>query len=141
MLGGIKMTKEKSVDRVIAKYTFPIQYYRSAQTNESNRMYEIALIQRNENYYITDQERTFDSLDATFELDEPDVLKNLVAIMKNFKVNKTGNEFFIELTEWHPPDDMGEGSEIFEKNETLRKAKYIMYSFISFADSMRVFYV
>ena len=46
--------------------------------------YETFLVSDNGKFYFTDKGATFKELDKIFELKEPDVIKNLVAIMKHY---------------------------------------------------------
>jgi hypothetical protein len=87
-------------------------------------LYEIFLISEDGKFYLSDEGATFEELDKIFELSEPDVIKNLVAILKQYGCRKLGNAFIIECT----PEDI-----------------HVKFSFliqaISFMLNMKIFYV
>jgi len=63
-------------------------------------LYQISLISQNEKFYLSDNGTTYAELDKIFELKEPDVIKNLVAILKQYGCQKHPNttEFITECT-------------------------------------------
>ena len=74
-------------------------------------------------------------LDTVFELREQDVIKNLVAILKECKtVHKEENELFIEISQWNGNTDEKE-------NEILNEAIFTLFACITFMENMRIFYV
>jgi len=114
---------------LILRYEFPTKY--GDGTN-----HEFLLIKREEDIILTDQGKTWAVLDKTFELREPDVQKNLLAILKQYKVNtvKDSHEFLLTLSTWTDnPND--------EENTELKEAVFRLYACITFMDSMKVFYV
>jgi type IV secretion system protein VirD4 len=116
--------KKESDNLIVIKeeYDFPKRYY------STNDEYHFSLVEKNSELYITDNRLTMKMLDNIFELDEPDVIKNLVAIMKEFKAIKRGNEILIVVKK--------------EASETeIDEAKLRLFSCISFMDAMRIFYV
>ena len=87
-------------------------------------LYEIYLIHNNGQYSLSDEGSTLLELDKVFELNEPDVVKNLVAILRQYGCKKVGNSFQIDCT----PKD------IHIKLGFLIQA-------ISFMLNMKIFYV
>jgi Leucine-rich repeat (LRR) protein len=64
-------------------------------------MYQIFLVEDNNGkFYLSDDGNTYKELDIIFEMSEPDVIKNLVSIMKQYGVrrNPSNNAFTIECT-------------------------------------------
>ena len=62
-------------------------------------MYQIYLIVgQNGNFYLSDEGSTIAELDQIFELSEPDVIKNLVAILKQYGCRKEGKNIVIDCT-------------------------------------------
>ncbi|MDR0384286.1 MAG: DUF1828 domain-containing protein [Christensenellaceae bacterium] len=49
-------------------------------------------------FYLSDEGATIAELDQIFELKEPDVIKNLVAILRQYGCRKQGNNMVIECT-------------------------------------------
>jgi len=128
MFSQEKITKELPTT-IIDTYSFP-----SLKDDKFIHEYEFALIQRGEDVLITDQGKTLEYLDKIFELGEPDVIKNLVAILRQYGVKKVGNEFLIKLDSW-------DGNTNEDENEELRSKKYAFFSCISFMVNMKIFYV
>lgn len=88
-------------------------------------MYEIYLIAGgNGTFYLSDEGATITELDRIFELSEPDVIKNLVAILKQYNCKKVGKNITIECT----PKDIH------------IKMSYLIQA-ISFMLNMKIFYV
>ena len=113
----------------IEVYPFPTDYH------STNQPYEFALVKRDDKYFLVDQGKTFGMLDAVFALEEPDVLKNLDAIMNICRVSRNNqNELFIEIEPWADNEDL-------DKNEKIGEAKYRLFECVSFMDTMRIFYV
>lgn len=86
--------------------------------------YEIHLIRVDDKFYISDNGATHAELDKIFELEEPDVLKNLVAILRQFGCRKIGDCITIEVT----PQDIH------------IKFSYLIQA-ISFMLNMKIFYI
>ncbi|MCL2851130.1 MAG: DUF1828 domain-containing protein [Firmicutes bacterium] len=61
-------------------------------------MYEVYLLQRGGGFVLSDEGATMDELDKFFELGEPDVIKNIVAILRQYGCTKFGNSIQIECT-------------------------------------------
>jgi len=88
-------------------------------------MYEIFLVSGGNNtFYLSDEGATIAELDRIFELSEPDVIKNLVAILKQYGCKKVGKNLTIECT----PKDIH------------IKMSYLIQA-ISFMLNMKIFYV
>ena len=87
-------------------------------------MYEIYLVSANGGFYLSDEGATVAELDKIFELSEPDVIKNLVAILKQYNCKKVGKNITIECT----PKDVH------------IKMSYLIQA-ISFMLNMKIFYV
>jgi len=89
-------------------------------------VYEIYLVSENGGFYLSDEGTTYAELDKIFELKEPDVIKNLVAILKQYGCRKQQgtNAFTIECT----PKDIH------------IKMSYLIQA-ISFMLNMKIFYV
>jgi len=89
-------------------------------------LYEIYLVSEAGNFYLSDEGTTYDELDKIFELKEPHVIKNLVAILKNYgcRKHKDTNAFTIECT----PQDIHV------------KLSYLIQA-LSFMLNMKIFYV
>jgi type IV secretion system protein VirD4 len=109
---------------IIKKFIFP-------SLNEEE--YEFALIKRNNKVFLTDQGKTYKRLDKIFELGERDVIKNLVAILKQYGAKKIGNEFVIEVDFWKDDIDI-------ETSNELNSIKYRLFSCVSFMLNMKIFY-
>ena len=91
---------------------------------EDGKLYEIFLIANDVSLYLSDEGSTIDELDRLFELSEPDVIKNLVAILKQYGCRKVGKNIVVDCS----PQD------IFVKIGFLIQA-------ISFMLNMKIFYV
>jgi len=87
-------------------------------------MYDIYLLAKKDGFYLSDEGATMTELDKIFELGEPDVIKNLVAILKQFNCCRQGNSIVIQCT----PQD------IHIKLSHLVQA-------MSFMLNMKIFYV
>ena len=88
-------------------------------------MYEIFLVAGpNGTFYLSDEGATIAELDRIFELSEPDVIKNIVAILKQYNCKKVGKNITIECT----PKDIH------------IKMSYLVQA-ISFMLNMKIFYV
>ena len=87
-----------------------------------------------EDVYLTDQGKTLEQLDEIFVLSEPDVAKNLNAILNQYKVSKQGNEFGIKIDSWDRDANA-------EENEEIKGAKLALFSCVSFMLNMKIFYV
>ena len=87
-------------------------------------LYEIYLVSENGAFFLSDNGTTYAELDKVFELKEPDVIKNLVAILKQYGCKKVGTAFTIDCT----PQDIH------------IKMSYLIQA-ISFMLNMKIFYV
>jgi len=87
-------------------------------------LYEIYLISGQSGFYLSDEGATLVELDKIFELSEPDVIKNLVAILKQYGCEKNGKNIIIKCT----PEDIH------------IKMSYLIQT-ISFMLNMKIFYV
>ena len=110
----------------INKDKFVIHFPMYKTDDDNNNMYKIFLVNEDGKFYLSDEEATWTALDKIFELKEPDVLKNLVAIMKQYGVIKhsNSNSFIIECT----PQDIH------------IKLSYFVQA-LSFMLNMKIFYV
>jgi hypothetical protein len=113
---------------LIRKYIFPMKYGDGMDI-------ELFLVSRNEKVVLADQGRTIAFLDKIFELREPDVIKNLSAIMKHYNVlEDKEHSFYIPLESWQ--NDQGE-----ESIELIEAVYSVLYSCITFMEAMKVFYI
>ena len=87
-------------------------------------MYEIFLKSDKGRYFLSDEGATIETLDKIFELGEPDVIKNLVAILKQYNCRKVGKAIIVDCT----PKDIH------------IKLSYLIQA-ISFMLNMKIFYV
>ena len=95
---------------------------------------EFVLLKNFDAAYLTDQGRTIHELDKVFQLDEPDVIKNLVAILKQYNIKKVGTELIREITTWNENPDIN-------TNKELPSAVSRLFACISFMLNMKIFYV
>ncbi len=102
------------------KYPIAVPMYKT-----DSGLYEIYLIVTNDGrFYLSDEGATLKELDQIFELSEPDVIKNLVAILKQYGCRKEGNNIVIDCT---------------PKNIHINLS-YLIQA-ISFMLNMKIFYV
>lgn len=102
------------------KYPIAVPMYKT-----NSGLYEIYLIvSNNGSFYLSDEGATLKELDQIFELSEPDVIKNLVAILKQYGCRKDGNNIVIDCT---------------PKNIHINLS-YLIQA-ISFMLNMKIFYV
>ncbi len=102
------------------KYPIAVPMYKT-----NSGLYEIYLIVTNDGrFYLSDEGATLKELDQIFELSEPDVIKNLVAILKQYGCRKDGNNIVIDCT---------------PKNIHINLS-YLIQA-ISFMLNMKIFYV
>ena len=88
-------------------------------------LYEIYLVVSDQGkFYLSDEGTTFKELDQIFELSEQDVIKNLLAILKQYGCRKEGNNIVIDCT---------------PKN-VHQNLSYLIQA-ISFMLNMKIFYV
>jgi len=88
-------------------------------------LYEIFLVSGGkEAFFLSDEGATITELDKIFELSEPDVVKNLVAILKQYNCKKIGKNITIDCT----PKDIH------------IKLSYLIQA-LSFMLNMKIFYV
>lgn len=102
------------------KYPIAVPMYKT-----NSGLYEIYLIvAKDGHFYLSDEGATLKELDQIFELSEPDVIKNLVAILKQYGCRKDGNNIVIDCT---------------PKNIHINLS-YLIQA-ISFMLNMKIFYV
>lgn len=102
------------------KYPIAVPMYKT-----NSGLYEIYLIVSNDGrFYLSDEGATLKELDQIFELSEPDVIKNLVAILKQYGCRKEGDNIVIDCT---------------PKNIHINLS-YLIQA-ISFMLNMKIFYV
>jgi hypothetical protein len=106
-------------------FDIPLKYY-------TGGIYKLFLVVKNGLFYLIDKGITLKCLNEIYELGEPDVIKNLVAIMKLFGVKKIDDNFVL-LIDYKEED--------VEYKNALEEAKYKFIACISFMDSMRIFYM
>ena len=104
------------------KYAIVFPMYRFYQGG----MYEIYLVKDGDKIFLTDEGSTYAELDKVFEMTEPDVIKNLVAIMKQYEIRKhpLSNAFTLECT---------------PQNVHFKLSYFIQA--LSFMLNMRIFYI
>jgi len=68
--------------------------------NDKNEIYQMYIVSEEGNFYLSDDGTTYVELDKIFELKEPDVIKNLVAILRQYGCRKQQgtNAFIIDCT-------------------------------------------
>ena len=103
-----------------AKFQISVPMYKV----DGGGAYEIYLVSSKGEFYLSDEGSTYAELDKVFELKEPDVVKNLVAIMKLFGCWKKGDAFTIPCT----PQDI------------CIKLSHLIQA-LSFMLNMKIFYV
>lgn len=102
------------------KYPIAVPMYKTG-----GGLYEIYLIMTDGGrFYLSDEGATLKELDEIFELSEEDVIKNLVAIMKQYGCRKEGKNVVIDCT---------------PKNVHM-SLSYLIQA-ISFMLNMKIFYV
>ena len=89
---------------------------------------------RGEDVFLSDCGKTLKALDKIFELKEPDVIKNLIAILKQYGAIKQGDEFVVKIETWN-------GNTNENENENLKKGILSLFSCVSFMMNMKIFYV
>ena len=107
-----------------SKYAVAFPMYKIAAPNQVPAMYELFLINEKGAFYLSDEGATYAELDKIFELSEPDVIKNLVAILRQYGCKKVGKNITIECT----PKDIH------------IKMSYLVQA-LSFMLNMKIFYV
>jgi len=116
---------KSNTNNVLQTFVFP---------SINGEKYEFLLVKSNDEVYITDQGITWKRLDAIFEMREPDVIKNLVAILKQYGAKRRGDEFVIEFNSWRDDLDMN-------NNNELEEIKFKLFACVSFMLNMKIFYV
>ncbi|MCL2050147.1 MAG: hypothetical protein FWG91_00240 [Lachnospiraceae bacterium] len=112
-------------DSIITEFEYP---------NLNGDEYSFVLFKEGENIFLSDRGKTLKQLDKIFELSEPDVIKNLKAILQQYGAIKQENAILIGIDNWT-------GNIKEEENEDLRKAKLALFSCVSFMLNMKIFYV
>ena len=89
-------------------------------------LYQISLVSENGAFYLSDNGTTYAELDKIFELKEPDVIKNLIAILRqyNCRPQQNTNAFIIDCT----------------LQDIHIKMSYLIQA-ISFMLNMKIFYI
>lgn len=108
----------------IKSYPFP---------DVNGNKYDFVLAKGDDNVFLSDQGQTFVQLDKIFELSEPDVIKNLDAILKQYGAMKKGTEVILTINNWDNNTNENE-------SETLKKGLLSLYSCVSFMLNMKIFY-
>jgi hypothetical protein len=101
----------------------PKQGFHKNPNNPNKEIYEIK--KSHNGYIITDNGITYSNLDHIFELNEPDVIKNITTILRQTKIKWYGNEFIYEIN----------------LNEKLYPQILYYLQGINFLYAMKVFYV
>jgi len=96
--------------------------------------YDFAIIRREGVVVLSDQGKTLLQLDKIFELTEPDVTKNLNAILKQHGIIKQEDEFVVKIDNW-------DGNANEDESEELRIGKLTLFACVSFMLNMKIFYV
>ena len=91
--------------------------------NHKKEVYQIK--KTNNGYIITDVGITYENLDHLFELSEPDVTKNIIAIINQTNVKWIGREFIYEI----------------DPEKKLSSQIFSYLQGINFIYAMKVFYV
>ena len=128
----IEEAQQRAYDEaeVIKSISIPKEYH-----NKANDKYEFSHIKMEGQHYLSDQGKTFKMLDEVFELSESDVKRNIDAILKECNVEKiASNKLIILLPNWDEltPED---------QESLIEKVKHILFTCVSFLDTMRIFYV
>jgi len=106
---------------------FPVKY------NKTEEYYEFAIRKNGDRIFLSDQGKTFEMLDRVFELKEPDVVKNIITILKVFRVFKNEHSFAVEI--------QNENLENGDNKILNEKTKYRLFRCVSFMNKMLIFYV
>jgi len=122
----IKEIEESS--EIKERFQYSQKYYSTGDD------YEFVLIMVNNQYYLSDQGRTYKMLDNVFELKQPDVIKNLKAIVKECGVLFEEKLLVIPLKSWNDLPEEKQG-------QLLEEAKCKLFTCVSLMDTMRIFYV
>ena len=93
LFSRIKKVSARKIEPNKYQIYFPIFKYEGG-------VYEIFLVKENGKFFMSDDGATYQYLDKTFELNEPDVIKNIVATIKHFGCRKhpSSNAFTMECT-------------------------------------------
>ena len=91
--------------------------------NRDKEIYKITII--NNSLVITDNGITYSNLDHIFEINEPDVIRNIIAILRQTKIKWVGKEFVCNL----------------DCNEKLCPQIIAYLQGINFIYAMKLFYV
>jgi len=128
MKGKLRKAIEESSE-IQERFPYHKKYY------HSDCYYEFTLIKLNNQYFLSDQGKTYEMLDKIFDLKEPDVKKNLTAIAKECEVVITEDERLVL------PLDFWSDSPNDEQKQLLEEAKCKLFTCVAFMDTMRIFYV
>jgi len=104
---------------------FPVKYYITKE------YFEFAIKKDGDRLFLLDQGRTLKMLKELFYIEEFSVAKNIVNILKEFRVLKNKSDLFIEMRNTENND-----------NKTIDEiAKYRLFRCISFINKMHLFYI
>ena len=121
----LKQIEELLQGKIFMKESTPPKYaIESPMYKIEGGLYEIYLVSGQDGFYLSDEGATIVELDKIFELSEPDVIKNLVAILKQYDCKKVGKNITIKCN----PKDVH------------IKMSYLIQA-ISFMLNMKIFYV
>jgi tetratricopeptide (TPR) repeat protein len=73
------------------KWSISFPMYKIKDELIEGELYKIYLISENSEFYLSDEGATYEELNEIFELKEPDVIKNLSAILKRYGCTKQSN--------------------------------------------------
>ena len=117
-LEEIFTSRIKVVQAGAQKYAIQFPMYKT-----DGGMYLIYLVSENGAFYLSDEATTMRELDKIFELSEPDVVKNISAILRQYNCQKNGNNITIACT----------------SKDVHLKMSYLIQA-ISFMLNMKIFY-
>jgi hypothetical protein len=118
--------------KIVRRIPYEQKYYNIKKDNKTD--YEFVLIKGINRYYLSDQGRTYEMLDSVFELKEPEVQRNLEAILRECNVSLINGKLVIFL-------ESLDGLTKEEQKQLLDEARCRLFACVSFMDKMRIFYV
>jgi len=107
----------------VVEYEFPVKYH------ITDEPFKFASRKNNDKKFLSDQGKTLKMLSKCFLLSEYEVTKNLVAILRKFRILKNGADFSVEIH-----------SSAERDNKVLEEAKYRLFCCVSFMNKMHIFY-
>ena len=113
---------------IVDKYPFPMEY-----KIIDDGCFEFALVKNKNRIFLTDQGKTLRRLDEDrmFDLQNPELVQNLVAILREFKVFKVGADFSVEMRDVNQDN---------KNTHAIDEAKHRLLRCVSFINSMDIFY-